>query len=356
MADKPSLDAMYSGTGEVREPHRFDQGILEDYLCQELPGFERPLSVSQFKGGQSNPTYALGSPGGEWVLRRKPPGTLLPSAHAVDREYRVIAALGTLNYPVPRADLLCEDESVIGTVFYVMERVQGRVLWDPLLPMQTPEERQAIYDSLTDAMARLHGVDYRAAGLGDFGRPGNYFARQIKRWSKQYVASETETIPEMNRLMEWLPENVPEDDSVSLIHGDFKLDNAIVHPTEPRIIAVLDWELSTLGHPLGDLTYGLASREVPLHPFSDLSAAQLSALGIPTGEETVERYYRSSGRAPDRALDFHLAYNLFRIAAIYQGILGRVRDGTAASANTMGGHDVRPISARAMHFAKKLGA
>ncbi|MBW2295205.1 MAG: phosphotransferase family protein [Deltaproteobacteria bacterium] len=363
--------AVYRGTGEVRALHRFDVQTLEDYLCDRLAGFERPLSVRQFNGGQSNPTYSLGSPAGNWVLRRKPPGELLPSAHAVDREYRVIAALGLVGYPVPRADLLCEDESIVGTAFYVMEQVEGRVLWDPLLPDQRPDERRAIYNSLIDAMAELHQADYEAIGLGDFGRPGNYFAaiglgdfgrpgnyfaRQINRWSKQYVASETENVPEMNRLMEWLPANVPEDDSVSLVHGDFKLDNTIVHPTEPRVIAVLDWELSTLGHPLGDLTYMLSSRQLSQSPFAGLSDDNLMALGIPTDREFVERYSKTTRRSFDDGLDFYIAYNLFRTAAIYQGILGRVRDGTAASANVTGTGDVRPIALRAMDFARKLGA
>jgi aminoglycoside phosphotransferase (APT) family kinase protein len=350
------IDAIYSGTGEVRERHRFDLGPLEDYLAEHLPGFARPLEVRQFKGGQSNPTYQLVSPGGRWVLRRKPPGTLLPSAHAVDREYRVIAALNRVDYPVPRAHFLCEDAGVIGTPFYVMQCVEGRVLWDPLLPQQTPDERRAIYDSLGEAMARLHEVDFEALGLGDFGRPGNYFGRQIRRWTKQYQASETESVPEMDRLIEWLPENLPDDDTVTLVHGDMKLDNTIVHPTEPRVIAILDWELSTLGHPLGDLTYALSSRHVPGSPFEKLSDAELRERGVPTLDETVEAYCRRTGRKGVPALDFYMAYNLFRTAAIYQGILGRVRDGTAASENVMGGGTVRPIASRALEFARRLGA
>jgi aminoglycoside phosphotransferase (APT) family kinase protein len=352
----PALDALYSGTGEIREPHRFDVARLEAYLVDRLPGFEAPLSVTQFKGGQSNPTYSLHSPGGNWVLRRKPPGKLLPSAHAVDREYRVIAALGSVDYTVPRADLMCEDESVIGTPFYLMEQVEGRVLWDPLLPELSPEERRAIYESLVDAMTALHLIDYEAIGLADFGRPGNYFNRQIKRWSKQYVASETANIPEMNRLMEWLPENVPADDSVSLVHGDFKLDNTIVHPTEPKVIAVLDWELSTLGHPLGDLTYMLSLRHVPQSAFASLQDADLERLGIPTAEQITDRYSNATGRTFDQGLDFYLAYNLFRTAAIHQGILGRVRDGTAASANVVSSDGVQPVARLAMDFANRLGA
>lgn len=350
------LDAIYSGTGDVREKHRFDVGPLEDYLAEHLPGFERPLEVRQFKGGQSNPTYQLSSPGGRWVLRRKPPGVLLPSAHAVDREYRVIAALNQVDYPVPKAHLLCDDPEVIGTPFYVMECVEGRVLWDPLLPHQTPEERRAIYDSLGEAMARLHGLDFEALGLADFGRPGNYFGRQIRRWSKQYQASETESVPEMDRLIEWLPENLPDDDSVTLVHGDIKLDNTIVHASEPRVIAILDWELSTLGHPFGDLTYALSSRHVPGSPFESLSDDALRERGLPTMSETVDAYCRRTGRDGVPSLDFYFAYNLFRTGAIYQGILGRVRDGTAASDHVMGGGTVRPIARRALEFARKLGA
>lgn len=353
--DPSDLDAHYAGTGEVREPHRFEVGVLEDYLSDRLTGFVRPLRVKQFKGGQSNPTYELSSPGGRWVLRRKPPGKLLPSAHAVEREYRVIKALGEVGYPVPRADLLCEDPAVVGTAFYIMQRVEGRVLWDPLLPEQNPDERREIYHSLTAALAKLHLADWEALGLGDFGRPGNYFARQIKRWSKQYVASEIEEIPEMNRLMEWLPENVPDDSAVCLVHGDFKLDNTIVHESEPRVIAVLDWELSTLGHPLGDLTYSLASRRLSSSPFAGLDDAKLNTLGIPTPSEITEQYAKATGRSLDEGLDFYIAYNLFRTAAIYQGILGRVRDGTAASANVIEA-DVRPIAIRAMDFARRLGA
>jgi len=353
----PDLDAIYSGTGEVREPHRFDIALLEEYLCKHLPGFEPPLSVRQFKGGQSNPTYSLGSPAGNWVLRRKPPGELLPSAHAVDREYRVIAALGGSGVPVPRADLLCDDASVVGTPFYVMEQVEGRVFWDPLLPDQSPTERRAIYQSLVDAMAALHGTDLEAIGLGGFGRPGNYFNRQIKRWSKQYVASQTEDLPEMNRLMEWLPENVPADDSVSLVHGDFKLDNTIVHPTEPRVIAVLDWELSTIGHPFGDLTYHLAHRRSPQGGFSELRDAQLRERGIPTVDEYIARYCELTGRDGITDLDFYLAFQLFRSAGIMHGIAGRVKTGTAAGENAEEiGKLAQPLADKALEHARKLGA
>jgi aminoglycoside phosphotransferase (APT) family kinase protein len=360
---RPDLDALYGGTAGVREQHRFDVGALEDYLAElsklseRLPGFARPLAVRQFKGGQSNPTYELESPGGRFVLRRKPPGKLLPSAHAVEREYRVIAALNRVDYPVPRAHLLCEDPGVLGTPFFVMERVEGRVLWDPLLPEQTPDERRAIYASLTECMARLHRTDFAALGLSDFGRTGSYFARQIARWSKQYLASETQKIPEMDRLIEWLPQNVPADETLSLVHGDFKLDNTIVHPTEPRVVAVLDWELATLGDPMGDLTYALSSRHIATSPFAGLSDRELEARGLPTVSGTIEAYCRHTGRTGGIAnFDFYMAYNLFRSAAIYQGILGRVRDGTAASANVLGRGEVAPIARSALEFARKLGA
>jgi aminoglycoside phosphotransferase (APT) family kinase protein len=353
---QPDMDTLYSGTGDVREPHRFDVAKLEDYLAGKLGGFRRPLEVRQFKGGQSNPTYELVTPDARYVMRRKPPGKLLPSAHAVDREYRVIHALNATDVPVPRAHLLCEDADVIGTPFYVMERVEGRVLWDPLLPGLAPEERRAVHESLFEALARLHRVDVEAVGLGDFGRPGNYFARQIHRWSKQYRASETEATSDMERLMAWLPDNIPADDSVTLVHGDFKLDNTIVHPTEPRVIAILDWELSTIGHPLSDLSYPLSSRSVPGNALENLDDDALRKLGIPTVGETVELYCRYSGRAGVEHLDFYFAFNLFRTAAIYQGILGRVRDGTAASANVLGSGRVAPIAERAMGFARRLGA
>jgi aminoglycoside phosphotransferase (APT) family kinase protein len=338
MSARENLDfqASFSGTQEVREPHRFDVGQLQKYLETALPSFRGPLEVREFKGGQSNPTYHLSTPDARYVLRRKPPGKLLRSAHAVDREFRVISALNRVDFPVPRAHLLCEDESVIGTVFYVMECVEGRVLWDSLM---------------RDLCA------YEALGLSDFGRPGNYFARQISRWTKQYVASETEEIPEMNRLIEWLPANLPEDETCTIIHGDYKLDNMVVHPTEPRVIAILDWELSTLGNPLGDLTYHLSHRHAPRSVFEDLSDADYATLGIPTDAEWVERYCELTGREAVRDLDFYLAYNIFRSAGILQGIVGRVRDGTAASAHAASmASGVRPLAVRAMDYARKLGA
>ncbi len=351
------LDASFSGTREVSERHWFDVPRLAAFLADALPGFEGPLEVREFKGGQSNPTYRLTTPGAVYVLRRKPPGQLLRSAHAVDREFRVISALNRTGFPVPQAHVLCEDAAVIGTAFYVMSCVEGRVLWDPLLGNQTPAERRSIFDSVLEILARLHGLDPASVGLEDFGRPGNYFARQISRWTKQYIASQTEDIPEMDRLIEWLPANVPTDPATAIIHGDYKLDNMIVHPSEPRVIAILDWELATIGHPLGDVTYHLAHRLSPGSQFAELGDAELSALGIPTADEWVGRYCELTGREGIPDLDFYIAYNLFRSAGILQGIRGRVRDGTAASeyAEQMAA-SVRPLAERALRYARHLGA
>src|SRR5262245_40646523 len=246
---------MIAQTAEVREQHRFDVDALERYLQAHVPGFRGPLSVQQFRGGQSNPTYHLEAGGHEYVLRRKPPGKLLPSAHAVDREYRIMTALASTGVPVPRTYLYCDDAAVVGTPFYLMDCVHGRIFVEPALPGATPADRRGIYDAMNAVLARLHTVDWSALGLGDFGRPGNYFARQIHRWSAQYRASETEKIDSMERLLSWLPEHVPTADETTIAHGDYRPGNLIIHPTEPRVVAVLDWELSTLGHPLADLGY-----------------------------------------------------------------------------------------------------
>ena len=321
----------FSGTKTVEERLRFDVARLERYLQREIEGFEGPLEVEQFKGGQSNPTYLLRAGGRRYVLRRKPPGKLLPSAHAVDREYRVLTALARTEIPVPRTLCLCTDESVVGTMFFVMEYVEGRVIWESALPGSVPEERRAIYDAMNEALANLHLVDYAAIALGTYGKPGNYFARQIHRWSKQYKASETTRIEEMERLLCWLPENVPDDDRTTLVHGDYRLDNMIFHPTEPRILAILDWELGTLGHPLGDFTYHCMIWQTPPDR-GGLEGLDLEALGLPTLESYVGAYCRRTGRDGIEHWNFYRAYNLFRSAAIAQGIAGRVRDGTAASA------------------------
>ena len=335
----------FTGTKPVAERHAFDIAALQSHLEARLHGFAGPLTVEQFKGGQSNPTYKLVTPGAAYVMRSKPgpAAKLLASAHAIEREFRVMSALVSTGVPVPRMHLLCEDESVIGRAFYVMECVQGRVLWDQSLPGMTSAERAAHYDEMNRVIATLHSVDVQAAGLADYGRPGNYFERQIGRWSKQYAASATESIPAMDDLMAWLPGHIPDgardETQVSVVHGDFRLDNLIFHPSEPRILAVLDWELSTTGHPLADFSYHCMSWHIPPGAFRGIGGLDLAALGIPAEKDYVRRYCERTGRTADGATDavmrdwnFYLAYNLFRLAAILQGIVKRARDGTAASA------------------------
>jgi len=359
MADaEPTAQDLNSGTKPVDERHRIDEGRLEAWLKANVEGYAGPLEVRQFKGGQSNPTYQLVTPNKKYVLRRKPPGKLLPSAHAVDREFKVISALGKTGFPVARAYALCTDDDVIGTMFYVMDNVEGRILWDLTLPDYQPAERSAIYKAKIATLAALHNTDYEAIGLGDYGRPGNYFSRQIDRWMKQYKASETSSIPSMNRLMEWLPATTPEDDKTSIVHGDYRLDNMILHPTEPKVIAVLDWELSTLGNPLADFSYLLMHWVMPGGERASLSGiTDFKASGIPTIEEAVEQYCALTGRSGLPNLDWYFAYNLFRLAGICQGIVGRVRDGTAASAHAQTMEARVPVLAdTALHFAKKAGA
>ena len=349
----------FSGTRGVRDMHRFDPAPLEAYMQSHVEGFHGPLAVRQFKGGQSNPTYLLESPSGRYVLRRKPPGKLLKSAHAVDREFRVISALYAADFPVPRPFALCEEEQVVGTMFYIMEFVEGRIFWDLDLPACSPDERRAIYDQANSTIADLHNFDPIRIGLADYGKPGNYFARQISRWSRQYVASETQEVVEMDRLMEWLPKNIPQDDSSTVVHGDYRLDNMIFHPNEPRVIAVLDWELSTIGHPLGDFTYHLMAWQMPEIGIGStgLAGKDLEALGIPSEAEYVELYCGRTGREagiPNR--EFYSAYNFFRLAAILQGIAGRVRDGTAASVHAQrAGLAVPPLARLGWQYAERAG-
>jgi aminoglycoside phosphotransferase (APT) family kinase protein len=337
----------FIGTMPVREQHRFDEARLSAWLEQNVPGCRPPVLVEQFKGGQSNPTYRLVcADGHRLVLRRKPPGKLLPSAHAVDREFRIISALAQTDVPVARAHALCLDESIVGTAFYVMDYVEGRVFWEPTLPGLSREARYAIYDALNDVIARLHRVDYQAIGLGDYGRPGNYVARQIDRWTRQYRASETERIEAMDRLIEWLPQHVPAEDETSIVHGDYRLDNVIFHPTEPRIVAVLDWELSTLGNPLGDFAYHMMSWRLGQTAYRGLAGHDLAALGIPDEAAYRALYCARTGRRELPHWDFYLAYNMFRLAAILQGIMGRVVEGTAANARA------RETGARARAIAE----
>ncbi|MCI0750014.1 MAG: phosphotransferase [Nevskiales bacterium] len=334
------IEDTFVGTMPVQERHRFDVVRLHQYLREHVKDFDdggQPLRIEQFKGGQSNPTFRLGAGAQHYVLRRKPSGKLLPSAHAVDREYRVISALRDTAVPVARTHCLCEDESVIGTAFYVMEWVEGRVFWDPLLPGMNTSERTRIYRDMNRVIAALHTVDCKAVGLESYGKPGNYIARQIARWGKQYRASETETMDAMDRLMEWLPANIPPGDETSIVHGDYRLDNLIFHPTEPRIVAVLDWELSTLGHPLADFSYHCMAWHVPSGAYRGMAGADLKGLGIPSAAEYVTEYFRNTARGPvdSSHWDFYMAYNLFRAAAILQGIMGRVVGGTAASEHAL---------------------
>ena len=322
-----------AGTMEVRDTHRFDVAALERYMREHVAGFAGTLTVRQFVGGQSNPTYHLRADGQEYVLRRKPPGKLLPSAHAVDREYRVISALHDTGVPVPRTYALCEDASVVGTPFFIMQHVPGRVLIDPRLPGVPVAERAHIYDAMNEVLARLHTVDWRAVGLAEFGRPGNYFARQIHRWTTQYRASETEAIASMESLIAWLPDHIPADDTTTLVHGDYRLGNMIIHPTEPRVVAVLDWELSTLGHPLADLGYNCMPYHLTGDSMEGFEGGDLAELGIPSEEDYVAAYCRRTGRAGIEDWNFYVGFAMFRLAAIAQGIMGRVIAGTANDPN-----------------------
>lgn len=315
-------------------PADIDVARLEPWLAAHVPGFAGPATVTRFSDGQSNPTYLVSTPGARYVLRRKPSGVLLPSAHAVDREYRVIGALGaTGEVPVPRALALCQDESVIGTTFYVMSHVAGRVFWNPRFPEVPREQRRAYGEALTDAIARVHRVDWRAAGLADFGKPAQYLERQLARWGRQYREDEAAgRVETMDRLIDWLGANVPPGDDASVVHGDYRCDNVIFDPEAPRVAAILDWELATLGHPLADFTYYLMVYRLPPLAFPGLLGVDLEAEGLPTEAEAVAAYCRRTGRDCIPALDYYMAFSMFRLAAIFHGIRGRVIRGTAASA------------------------
>jgi len=355
----PDRQSAFSGTREVAERLRFDAGRLEDYLRAKVPGFAGPIVVSQFKGGQSNPTYLIETPLRRYVLRRKPPGKLLPSAHAVDREYRVISALAAQDFPVPEALLYCADETIAGTPFFLMGYVEGRVFWEPHMPASDPAERAAVYDAMNATIARLHSFEPGQIGLGDYGRGENYVARQVERWSKQYRASETERIEEMEHLIAWLPAHVPPPQAPRLVHGDYRLDNMIIAPDAPKIVAVLDWELSTLGDPLADFSYHLMQWHMPPAEAGtgSLVGLDLAALGIPCLGDYVEAYVARTGCDPRPYLPVYFAYNFFRIAAILQGITGRVRDGTATSALAADKAElVGPLAAKGWEFALKAGA
>ena len=330
---------------------------LSAYLADHLPGIDSGLIAEKFPGGQSNPTFKLTAGGRHYVLRRKPPGELLPSAHAVDREFRVISALQNTDVPVPKTYVLCEDESVIGSMFYIMEYMDGRILWDPVLPdAKNNAERSAIYDSMNQAMAALHNVNVESVGLSDFGKPGNYFERQLARWTRQYRASETGTVANMETLLAWLPANMPEDDgTVSLVHGDYRLDNNMMfHATEPRVIALLDWELSTLGHPLADLANQCMAWMLPRDSsMKGLAGVDRASLGIPSDEDYIARYCERTGRSGIENWNFYLIFSLFRLAAIVQGIKKRVQVGTASSAEADArGNLVEPLSQLAVDLIR----
>ena len=326
---------------EVREAHRFDEEALDRYLVEHLESYRGPLRIQQFEGGQSNPTYLLSAGSGDYVLRKKPPGVLLPRAHMVEREYRILAALAETDVPVPKVHLLCEADDPIGTPFFIMDYVRGRLLRDPTLPGMKPAERRAIFEEILRVLARLHAVDYEAIGLADYGKPGNYFGRQIGRWSQQYEASKTREIESMDRLMKWLPANIPDDDASCIVHGDYRLDNLVLAADEARVSAVLDWELSTLGHPLADLAHGCAQYYLSIanQPLiSDVANEDNATSGIPTEREYVETYCRYTGRSGVPHWNFYLAFVIFRYAGIAQGVYKRGLQGNASSqeATTLG--------------------
>ncbi|MCX8521876.1 MAG: phosphotransferase [Rhodoferax sp.] len=344
--------------------HALDLAALTRWLQNHLPGFQGPVHAEIFKGGQSNPTYQISTPSGNYVMRTKPGpvAQLLPSAHAVEREYAVMQGLAGTAVPVPRMLCLCEDESVIGRAFYLMEHMQGRVLWDPALPGMTPIQRAAFYQEMNRVIAALHTVDFARQGLGSFGKPGNYFERQIGRWSKQYLASVTQTIPAMDRLMKWLPGNIPDmarnETLVSIVHGDFRLDNLMFDSEKPQVVAVLDWELSTLGHPLADFSYHCMAWQIPQGMFRGMGGLDLAGLGIPTVSDYIRQYCERTGLAAPGQLQqdwsFYMAYNMFRIAAILQGIAKRAQTGTASSTEALAsGAGAKPLAELAWSFASK---
>jgi len=342
------MDISAVGLRQTPAQHGFDTLRLNAWMQTHIAGFCGPIEVRQFAGGQSNPTYLVQSPSGRYVLRRKPPGKLLPSAHAVDREFRVLAALkDSAAVPVARVHALCEDPEVIGSVFYVMDYVEGRIFWDAALPEVATSQRRAIYSEMVRVLAALHSVDYAAVGLGDYGKPGHYIERQVSRWTQQYRASETEKLEPMERLIEWLPKHIPADEQTAIVHGDFRLDNTIFHPTEPRILAVLDWELSTLGHPLVDLAYYCLRFHLPAAEFRGLGGVDAQSCALPTEAESVAQYCRLRGVAPVPPRDwaYYSAFCMFRLTGILQGVMARALQGNASSATALqAGRRARPLA------------
>jgi aminoglycoside phosphotransferase (APT) family kinase protein len=347
----------FTGVADAPEHLRIDENALDAYMRAHVEGYQGPPSVKKFKGGQSNPTYLVTTARRKYVLRRKPPGKLLPSAHAVEREYRVMTALHATGFPAPRTYTLCEDPGIIGTAFFIMDYVEGRIFWDAALPDAAREERRPLHFALIDTLADLHLIDFEKIGLADYGKAGNYFSRQIDRWAKQYRAAETASIPAMDRLIDWLPGAAPADETTTIVHGDMRFDNTIMHPTEPRTLAVLDWELSTLGHPLADFTYLLMVWHFPPSVRGGLAGLDLDALGIPRMEEAVERYCARTGRNSLPDLNFCLAYNMFRLASIAQGVYARARQGNASSELAIRMEaQIAPLAALAWSYAEKAGA
>jgi aminoglycoside phosphotransferase (APT) family kinase protein len=350
---------MSSPAEGLRSPpaqHAFDEGRLAAWMQSHVAGFKGPVDVRQFAGGQSNPTFLVQSANHRYVLRRKPPGKLLPSAHAVDREFRVITALANTQVPVAKAFALCEDAEVIGTAFYVMDYVEGRLFWDAALPEVAPARRRAIYEEMTRVIAALHGVDFAAVGLGDYGKPGHYIERQVARWTQQYRASETESIDAVEHLIEWLPKHIPQDEQTSIVHGDFRLDNVIFHPDEPKILAVLDWELSTLGHPLVDLAYLCMRYHLSADQFRGLGGIDPAVLQIPSEAQCVADYCSRRGRAPVAPQDwtYYLAFNMFRLTGILQGVLARAIQGNASSVTALeAGRRARPLAEQAWTLVRQ---
>jgi aminoglycoside phosphotransferase (APT) family kinase protein len=357
MTEILDAQAAFTGTTVPEGKDIIDDGALAAWMVDNVEGFIGPVEVRKFAGGQSNPTYKLTSPSGNYVLRRKPLGPLLPSAHAVDREFKVIAGLHPTGFPVAKPYGLCTDDSIIGSWFYIMDMVEGRTIWDGAMPGSDPAERRAVYEAMIDTLAALHAINIEATGLSDYGKPGNYFERQVGRWTKQYRAAQTEVMPEMERLIEWLPKTLPAQDRVSIVHGDYRIDNMIFDAKEPKVLAVLDWELGTLGDPLADFTYVAMAWVTENGGRSGVMDLDRKTLGIPELDEMVGRYCAATGRDGIPNLDWYFAFNFFRLAGIIQGIKKRVIEGTATSSHARDMSErVYPLAEAAWTFAVKAGA
>mgnify|MGYP001158115747 FL=1 len=352
-----TIDKTFSGIQKVPKALSFNENSLLDWMKLNIEEFEGPIIINQFRGGQSNPTYKIESKSHTYVLRRKPPGKLLPSAHAVDREFKIMSALHSFGYPVPRMYSYCEDQSVIGTSFYIMDYVEGRIFWDPLMPEIPSKERYSLYEAANKELAKLHNINFKQIKLENYGKPGNYFSRQISRWSSQYRSSETTKIKEMDNLISWLPSSIPDQERTSIVHGDFRIDNIIFHPTEPRVLAVLDWELSTLGDPLSDFTYHLMQWKMPPEVRGGFDSLKLREYGIPELEEYINLYCKRTNRNQIINLDFYFSFNVFRLAAIIQGVYSRALNGNASNRKAIEmGEMVYPLAKLSWEFAIKAGA